>query len=168
MTKKAYLYAFIGLLGLLAGAELLRRSASLPVFLTATERLHHFDRERVRGKHVLLHFWAKWCEPCAEEIPHLLEFAQNARFERPLVVLAVSLDPSLEEALSLFPASKRAFPETFVLALDPEHEVAEKMGSFQYPETYLIAPDGRVLDKWVGPQQWHKPEVLQFFRQKLL
>lgn len=167
MTKKALLGAFIGLLGLWAASELWRRPASHSIFLTHLERLQHLDPEKVRGKHVLLHFWAKWCEPCAEEIPHLLEFAQKARFERPWVILAVSLDPSMEEALSLFPGDQKALPENFLLALDSDHEFAEKMGSFQYPETYLIGPDGKVLDKWIGPQQWQKPEVLEFFKQRL-
>ncbi|NDF14970.1 TlpA family protein disulfide reductase [bacterium] len=168
MTKRTCLYALMAILAILAGIALWQRSAPRLVFLKSMEKLSSLDREKIIGKHVLLHFWAKWCEPCAEELPHLLQFARNARFPRPLEVLAVSLDPTLEEALSLFPASERAFPENFLIALDPAHEAAEAMGSFQYPETYLIDPDGRILDKWVGPQQWQKPEVLEFFRQKLL
>jgi thiol-disulfide isomerase/thioredoxin len=167
MTKKPYLYAFVALLAVLAGVGLWQRSSSQPAFLKSMEKLQSLDQEKIRGKYVLLHFWAKWCEPCAVELPHLLQFAQNARFQRPMVILAVSLDPTLEEALSLFPASQRVFPENFLIALDPDHAAAEGMGSFQYPETYLISPDGKILDKWVGPQQWQKPEVLDFFRQKL-
>ena len=169
MTKRAYLYAVIGLLGVIGGGMALWwRAAPEPLFTTHVGRLQHLNRDQIRGKFVLLHFWAKWCEPCAEEIPHLLQFAQKAQFQKPFVVLAVSLDPTLEEALSLFPADQKAFPGNFMIALDPDHEFAEKMGSFQYPETYLIGPDGSIQEKWVGPQKWQKPEVLEFFKQRLL
>ena len=129
--------------------------------------LRGFDVERVRGKPFLLHFWAKWCEPCAEEIPSLIRFTEQIHAKKSLRVLAVSLDPKLEDSLEILPQKGRQLPPGFILALDPDHAVAESIGSWQYPETYLVDAQGRILEKWVGPQAWQKPEVLEFFLKRL-
>ncbi len=118
--------------------------------------------DQVKGSYFLLHFWAKWCEPCAEEIPHLVEFAKQVPFK----VLAVSLDPTLEESKKILPHEGKSLPANFILILDSAHQMAEAMGSYQYPETYLIDPQGKILEKWVGSQKWDQPEVLEFFKQK--
>ena len=130
-------------------------------------RLKGFDLEQVKGKYFLIHFWAKWCEPCAEEIPHLIEFSSQAPIQKKLKILAISLDPSLEEARKILPEKGVNLPENFILVLDSEHQVAEEFGSYQYPETYFIGPDGAIIEKWVGAQKWNKPDVIDFFIQKL-
>jgi thiol-disulfide isomerase/thioredoxin len=168
MTKKAGIIVFFAAAGLLAYFGL-RDSPSAPPRVTdsALSRLNGFDREKVRGHHYLLHFWAKWCEPCAVEIPHLVEFARKVQTGKPLYILAVSLDNTLEEAMEILPGRGKDLPPNFLLALDPEHKVAEAIGSYQYPETYLVGPDGKILEKWIGAQPWKKPEVLQYFSSKI-
>jgi thiol-disulfide isomerase/thioredoxin len=135
---------------------------------TKLQKINNFDLNTVKGEYFVLHFWAKWCEPCAEEIPHLVEFARKAQFQKPLKILAVSLDPNLEESKQILPDHGNSLPANFILVLDADHQFAESMGSFQYPETYFIDPNGQIVEKWVGPQKWNKPEVLEFFKQKVL
>ncbi len=130
--------------------------------------LRGFDPSSIQGSYVLVHFWAKWCEPCAGEIPHLVNFAKSAQFDKPLKILAVSLDPKLEDSMSILPNQGKDLPGNFILVSDPEHHVAEHMGSYQYPETYFVGPTGEVLDKWIGPQKWDKPEVIDYFKHKVL
>jgi thiol-disulfide isomerase/thioredoxin len=127
-----------------------------------------FSSNTVRDQYFILHFWAKWCEPCADEIPTLVEFSKKAQFSKPLQILAVSLDENLGEAKQILPNHGDALPANFILLLDPEHKVAEKMGSYQYPETYFIDPKGQILEKWIGPQKWQKPDVFEFFKNKIL
>ncbi len=135
---------------------------------TELAQLKSFDLEQVKGTYFILHFWAKWCEPCADEIPTLVEFAKKAQFSKPFKILAVSLDPNLEEAKQILPDQGNNLPANFILTLDPDHKVAELMGSYQYPETYFIDPTGKILEKWVGAQKWTKPEVFEFFKLKVL
>jgi len=137
------------------------------VYSTLSE-LTNFKLSEVQGNYFILHFWAKWCEPCAEEIPTLVEFSKKAQFAKPLKIVAVSLDATLEEASLILPDHGKSLPVDFILLLDPEHKVAEKMGSYQYPETYFIDPKGKILEKWIGPQKWTKPEVSEFFKNKLI
>lgn len=130
-------------------------------------KLQGVRQEQFEGHHVLLHFWAKWCEPCAEEIPGLVGFAEKVGSSRKLKVLAVSLDPTLEDSLEILPEKGKRLPPQFVLALDADHSVAESLGSWQYPETYLVGPDGRIVEKWIGPQQWQKQEIVDYFLNRL-
>jgi thiol-disulfide isomerase/thioredoxin len=132
------------------------------------QALPGFDWSQVKGKPFVVHFWAKWCAPCAEEIPHLVEFAQNASVKLPeLKILAVSLDQKLEDSKSILPKKGEDLPSNFILYLDSEHAVAEAMGSYQYPETYFFDSEGKVIEKWVGPQKWNQPEVMQYFERQL-
>ncbi len=130
-------------------------------------RLQGVQRDQFEGHHILLHFWAKWCEPCAEEIPGLVRFAEKIGSSKKLKVLAVSLDPKLEDSLEILPDKGKRLPPQFVLALDADHAVAESLGSWQYPETYLVDPDGIILEKWIGPQQWQKQEIMDYFMNRL-
>ena len=130
--------------------------------------LQGFQKKQVEGKYFVLHFWAKWCAPCAEEIPHLVTFAKNAQEKLPnLQVLAVSLDESIEVSKQILPEQGNGLPSNFLLFLDSAHSLAEAMGSFQYPETYFYDPQGKVIEKWVGPQKWDQPEVMEFFVRKV-
>ncbi|MBS1959846.1 MAG: TlpA family protein disulfide reductase [Bdellovibrionales bacterium] len=142
-------------------------------------RINQSSLKDVQGQYFLLHFWAKWCAPCTDEIPVLVSFARfvndhkNAdgkpvQFEKPLRILAVSLDPTLEESKEILPDKGANLPPNFILLHDPDHKFAERMGSYQYPETYFIGPKGDILEKWVGVQKWLQPRVFEFFRQKLL
>ena len=120
----------------------------------------------IQGKPVLLHFWAKWCEPCAEELPHLLEFARDLSKENPMQVVAVSLDPDLKDSKALIESVwKEAMPSRFHIAHDPKQEFAKQVGSFQFPETYYVSDQKKLLKKWVGPQPWSSPEVKEAFSQ---
>lgn len=180
MKNKAILGLFLAIVIGLTAVFITRQPASPGETLYRDiAQLNQKSLEELRGEYFLLHFWAKWCEPCIDEIPHLVQFARLVgegkgpdgkpiSFKKPLKVLAVSLDPSMDEARQILPNQGTDLPSNFLLALDPEHKFAEKMGSYQYPETYLINPKGEIQEKWVGVQKWMQPQVFEFFRQKLL
>lgn len=128
-----------------------------------------YDRKEIEGRYFILHFWAKWCAPCTEEIPHLVEFAKKAQGQlQGLKIVTVSLDESLEVSKTILPNQGAGLPGNFVLLLDAQHTIAEALGSYQYPETYFYDPNGKIIEKWVGPQKWDTPEVIEYFKQKVL
>ena len=133
------------------------------------EKIPGFDRKAAEGHYFILHFWAKWCAPCAEEIPHLVNFAKLASENiKGLNILAVSLDESLDISKTILPEQGAHLPATFLLLLDSQHTVAEGLGSYQYPETYFYDPKGHIIEKWVGAQKWDSPEVIEYFKHKVL
>ncbi len=144
------------------------RASPRSVLLGQLRQLAQFNEAQLGGKPYLIHFWAKWCEPCADEIPHLVEFAKQPGIQEGLMVLAISLDPTLEESKSILPDQGKNLPLNFVLVSDPEQKVATLMGSFQYPETYWVDSQHQIIQKWVGPQKWKKPEVIEYFRSQIL
>ena len=50
---------------------------------------------------------------------------------------------------------------------DPEARISSSFGTFKFPETYLITPDGRVVDKIISDRDWMSPEALEALRRYL-
>lgn len=115
-----------------------------------------------KGKYVLLNFWATWCQPCVDELPSLIAL-QNEFQNDGLVVLGVSVDEN-QEAYQGF---LDQFGINFPTARDPERSVSTRYGTQKYPETYLIDPEGVVARKYVGPENWMRPEVVNHLRSLL-
>jgi cytochrome c biogenesis protein CcmG, thiol:disulfide interchange protein DsbE len=102
--------------------------------------------ETLRGKVVVLNFWASWCYPaCYEEAP-VLESAWRAYRERGLVVLGVDIQDT-EPAASRF---INQFGLSFPNAPDPKGKVSIDYGVYGVPETFVIDKQGRIRDKKVG------------------
>lgn len=101
--------------------------------------------ERLRGRVVIVDFWASWCEPCRRAFPTLN--ALSARYgERGLTVVGVSVD---DEA-----ASARRFVDelrpTFPIVHDATHQIAERWSPPSMPTTYVVGRDGRVIAALTG------------------
>lgn len=114
----------------------------------------------LRGKVVVLNFWATWCPPCVEEMPSL-DGLHRALGPQGIVVLGVSVD---EDASAL-----RRFVQEHRLSLavlqDPGgRQAAAAYGVRGYPETVVVGPDGLVIESYRGPARWDTPEALNHFR----
>ena len=93
--------------------------------------------------------WASWCQPCVEEIPSLNQL-QKELGPKGLVVLGVSVDKN-EANYKKFLKRARI---SFSTSLDKEANVSSSYGTFKYPETYIISPDGKVLEKIISNRNW--------------
>ncbi len=114
------------------------------------------------GKIVLLNFWATWCAPCVREIPSLNRIYK--RFEdKGFVVLAVSVDENKDQYREFLADADVAFPTV----RDPQRTVSGRYGTAKYPESYLIDRGGRVLRKYVGAEDWLRPEIVNYIRSLL-
>jgi thioredoxin-like negative regulator of GroEL len=74
-----------------AGRPELARERMAPAFALTTESGQRVSMDDLQGKVVLLDFWATWCGPCREALPHMKRIAQKFSGE-PLVILSISLD----------------------------------------------------------------------------
>jgi thiol-disulfide isomerase/thioredoxin len=120
--------------------------------------------QSMRGKWILLHFWASWCTPCLGELTEWIEFG-NSFHDEPIQFIAVSTDENREDAYKILPAEK--LPAHIHSLIDTTHQTSEQYGTFQFPETYLLNPELKIVTKWVGPQPWNTAPVKEFF-EKLL
>lgn len=116
----------------------------------------------LRGRVVLLNFWATWCKPCEDEMPameSLYRALQGDGFE----LLAVSVDAGDDEVEAFRGRLGLAFP----ILRDPDRRVATRYQSLRFPESFLIGPDGVVAARFIGPREWDAPEYEARIRELL-
>ena len=112
-----------------------------------------------RGKTVVLNFWATWCPPCVEEMPSLVQMQQKLG-SNGVEVVAVSIDDD-EQAYRHFLKDHNV---TLTTIRDPQKTSANLYGTSKWPETYIIDRDGIVRRKFIGPQDWLGPEIIDFLK----
>jgi len=112
----------------------------------------------LRGKVVVLNFWATWCLPCVEETPSLNKLQKYIE-SRNALVLGVSVDED-SAAYEKFLKDQGVIFPTF---REPTRKLALDYGTPVYPDTYIIDRHGKIARKFYGPQQWDSPEMLAYF-----
>ena len=119
---------------------------------------------KLRGKVVVLNFWATWCSPCIEEMPSLVQMQKKVNNN--VVVLAVSVDDDADDyhrflkaraidLLTVRDSGRRT--DTGVVAA-----VSSEYGTYKVPETYIIDRNGMIRRKFIGAVNWGQPEILEY------
>ncbi len=112
----------------------------------------------LKGKVVVMNFWASWCEPCAVEMPSLSWLADQPRGE-PLV-LGVNYQEH-EDKIRRFIAQ---VPVSFPILLDRNGEAARAWTPRVFPSTVVLGRQGRPAFTVVGEYNWAGPEAQQLLQ----
>lgn len=99
----------------------------------------------LRGKVVLVDFWASWCVPCRQSFPWLATMAGRYA-TKDFVIVAINLDKRRDLAEKFL----REFAPRFAVAFDPAGKSAEAYGVAAMPSSYLVGRDGELLDVHAG------------------
>jgi peroxiredoxin len=153
----AVVLAMMLVLGSCRSSEPTTVGSTAPDF-TLTDGQKTVQLSQLRGKPVLLNFWATWCPPCVQEVPDLVALQQQMGDK--MVVLAVSVDVD-EGAYKAF-TTKRM--QGVLTVQDPSHKASTLYGTFAYPETYLIDRNGKIQRKFIGPVEWTSPDMIDYFK----
>lgn len=127
-----------------------------PPFLTADLSGNVISTADWSGKVVLLNFWATWCPACRDEIPQLIGLA--ARYKDHVLVIGVSEDDGPPAQVGQF---AQAMGINYPIAM-ATREIATNYGGVPaLPTTFVISPEGRVVQKHVGlyPPDVYEDEV---------
>jgi peroxiredoxin len=113
------------------------------------------DIGKLRGRIVVLNFWATSCVPCIDEIPTLVELQRRVP---QVTVVAVSSD----EDDALYRRFLTEYNVNFVTVRDPSYRVPHMYGTVKIPETYVIDRQGVLRRKFVSAQNWTSPEIVDY------
>jgi cytochrome c biogenesis protein CcmG/thiol:disulfide interchange protein DsbE len=127
----------------LSGITMVNRPA--PDFILTTFKGTTISLEDLRGKPVVINFWASWCPPCRVEAP-LIERTWRAYKNRGLIFLGVNIQDRKEDALNFI----REFGLTYPNGPDPTGEISIDYGVSGLPVTFFVSSKGEVVRRWVG------------------
>lgn len=99
----------------------------------------------LKGKVVLLDFWASWCQPCRQSFPWMSELQKRYSADD-FVVVAVNLDQDRKLAEQFLTGT----PATFRVEYDPDGVLAEQFGVVSMPTSVVIDRNGKVREKHRG------------------
>jgi len=117
----------------------------------------------LRGKVVLVNFWATWCPPCREEIPSMANL-NRIMAGKPFRMLAISIDQGGKTAVeAYFSKSGKILPAL----LDTDGAISKLYGTTGVPETFVIDRKGVIIKKVIGALNWSDPEVVEFLNETM-
>ncbi|WP_043930717.1 peroxiredoxin family protein [Bacillus sp. EB01] len=126
-----------------ASAQILEAGVKAPDFELKTLKGGTVKLSELKGKKVMLNFWATWCAPCKKEMPDMQKLHEEASED--LVILAVNIDPQLDV---------QGFIDengiTFPILLDEEDKVNQQYQVVSIPTSFFIDSNGVIQEKFIG------------------
>lgn len=112
----------------------------------------------LKGKIVIVHFWATWCPPCIEELPQMQKAL--AGLGEGVVVLPVSLDRTKEAVEAFYAANGITLP----LVMDDKGKAMRGMEIKGLPSTVIISREGKEIARRAGVVDWSNPAVAEVIK----
>ncbi len=151
------LIAILALLtGCYSGSRPPRIGEAAPDF-TVQDSARTVSLHELKGKVVVLNFWATWCPPCVEEMPSLVNLQSKLKGDG-VTVFAVSVDVD-DAAYKKFLVDHKV---DLLAVRDASQKSNALYGTFKFPETYIIDRQGVVRRKFIGPVDWNQPEIVSY------
>jgi thiol-disulfide isomerase/thioredoxin len=117
----------------------------MPQFTVRTLDGRTVTPDALRGKVAIINFWATWCGPCKMEIPDLI--ALQKKYEGKLEVVGLSVDEAPQKDVQEFVTAHNM---NYVIAMAPDKVQSSFGGIFGIPTSFVIDPQGRVVQKHIG------------------
>jgi cytochrome c biogenesis protein CcmG/thiol:disulfide interchange protein DsbE len=107
---------------------------------------HTVDIDSLRGRWVFVNFFASWCTPCQIEQPELQAFVREHADEGDAALVGITYDNKASDARAFFAKNGGGWP----VIDDPKDSIGVAYGVAKVPETFVISPDGVVVEHFPG------------------
>ena len=114
----------------------------------------------LRGKVVMVNFWATWCPPCIEEMPSM-ERLYKFMADEDFVMLAINTEQNGRNVVTEF---LKKSPYTFPILYDDKGVTQKLYGVYKFPESFIVGKDGTVVEKIIGPLDWSNPKTVAYLK----
>ncbi len=174
MKKNVFLIIIILLSVIIVGSVIFKKSKtsssssmikigmSAPNFTLKDINGSNLTLDSLRGKIVILNFWASWCNECKAEKRSIQAYLNKNNKSDDLVFITVLYKDNPEKVKEMI--KKEGF--TFPVLVD-DGEVSKIYGIKGVPETFLIDKNGILRHKIIGPIQWDDPHIIPHLKQVL-
>ncbi|CAM3301294.1 redoxin domain-containing protein [Filibacter tadaridae] len=129
----------------------LERGSIPPDFDLTTLDGEQLKLSDLKGKKVILNFWASWCGPCKAEMPHMEQYYKKNKDKDNVEIVAVNLTTSERNGMKGIQDFVDGYGLTFPIPLDKEGTVMDAYQIIPIPTTFMIGTDGKIEHKIVGP-----------------
>lgn len=114
----------------------------------------------LRGKIVIVNFWATWCPPCKEEMPSMARL-NRLMADEDFVMLAINTEANGRQVVPDFLEKN---PHDFTVLYDDQGRVQQQYGVYKFPESFVIRKDGIVDQKIIGAIDWSSAQAITYFK----
>lgn len=134
----------------------------VPDFTGKTLDGKSYQLSAMKGKVVIVNFWASWCSPCIEEVPSLIKLVNEMKGDVQLV--AVSEDSSVQD-IEVF---LKSFPELrhkdIQIIWDGDHSLMKQFDAARLPESLVADKQMKLAKKVIGSINWSAPEAISYMK----
>lgn len=109
----------------------------------------------LRGRVVLVNFWATWCPPCVKEMPSMQRL-QEKFAKRPFSILAVNMGETEDDVQAFL----KRVPVDFTIIMDRDGATLKAWKVFAFPTSFIVDRDGKIRLAVFGEVDWEAPEVV--------
>ena len=125
---------------------LINKGDKAPDFTVEMVNGEQITLSKLKGKVVLINFWATWCPPCRQELTHVQKEIIDRFKGQDFVFLPISRGEKKDVVMSF--REKQGY--TFPMGLDPTQEIYKKYASNYIPRNFVVGKDGKVIYVSVG------------------
>ena len=125
---------------------LLKVGDDVPEFVVEMFDGQKIDIKDLKGKVVLINFWATWCPPCQEELKRVQKEIIDRFKGKDFVFLAISREETKEQVKKFRDRNGYTFP----MGLDPERKIYSKFATASIPRNFIIDKKGKIVEIEVG------------------
>lgn len=138
-------------------------TVGLPGFEATTLQNEKFQLQDLKGKIVILNFWASWCGPCVEEFPSLIRLVEEMKGKA--VLIAVSGDSSRSDIDGFLVHLKGWQNPNVKIVWDEDRKLTQLYDVERLPESYVSNTRLQLVKKIVGSVNWYTPDSMKYMEE---